>query len=281
VWSPRQTLGLWIALAVLAALPMAGCGRRVVERDGELVRSRDGARMKLIPAGEFLMGDDQGTDEERPAHPVWVDAFYMDVHEVTNAQYRRFVEATGWREPVGFVKIDGRLRRDFRLWADPRFNQPQQPVVCVKWSDAVAYCEWVGARLPTEAEWERAARGGLVGKKYPWGDEEPTGRANVGGKGPVAVGSYPANGFGLHDMAGNVWEWCADWLDSGYYTRSPRRNPTGPPDGRHRLVRGGGWLQGPFEVRCAARHHGCDTSNPEAYPMYGWWGFRCALSARR
>ncbi|MDP7000175.1 MAG: SUMF1/EgtB/PvdO family nonheme iron enzyme, partial [Candidatus Poribacteria bacterium] len=137
-------------------------------------------------------------------------AFYMDKYEVTNAQYRKFVQATGHRAP--------------RYWDDDDFNQPNQPVVGVSWHDATAYAKWVGKRLPTEKEWEWAARaekewewaarGGLKGKKYPWGNQEPSAsRANYGNKvgKPTAVGNYPANGYGLHDMAGNVWEWCQDW----------------------------------------------------------------------
>ena len=258
---------------------LAGCGRRYVEREGELVRLKDGAHVKLISAGEFEMGDNEGTHEEKPVHTVWVDAFYIDVHEVTNAQYRRFVQATGHREPRGFVIIDGKMTRGSFPWADGRFNKPDQPVVCVMWDDAVAYCKWAGARLPTEAEWEMATRGGLAGKKFPWGDDDPSGRANFHSNGPMPVRSYAPNGFGLYDMAGNAWEWCSDWLDSRYYHHSPRRNPRGPPEGQHRVLRGGGWLYGPRRIRCASRDHGCDTSNPKANPMYGWWGFRCAMSA--
>ena len=145
-----------------------------------------------------------------PAGPS-TPAFYMDKYEVANAQYRKFVQATGHRAPT--------------YWDDDDFNQPNQPVVGVSWHDATAYAKWVGKRLPTEKEWEWAARGSLVGKEYPWGDQEPSSsRANYGSKvgKPTAVGSYPANGYGLYDMAGNVYEWCQDWYDSDEDRRVPR-----------------------------------------------------------
>lgn len=164
-----------------------------------------------IPSGEFQMGSNDGYNDERPVHIVKVASFQMSKHLITNAQYRKFVEATGHRAP--------------KYWNDDRFNQPNQPVVGVSWHDAQAFCEWAGGKLPTEEEWEYAARGGLVGKKYPWGDEPPDEtRANygmnVGNSSPV--GSYPPNGYGLYDMAGNVWEWCQDEYDPDAYKKKAR-----------------------------------------------------------
>ena len=201
-----------------------------------IIREKDGAVMMLIPAGEFQMGSPEGggNDNERPQHIVFLDAFYIDKYEVTNAQYKMFMDATGHKAPY--------------YWDDPKYNAPNQPVVGVTWDDANAYAEWVGARLPTEAEWEKSARGGLVGKKYPWGDDITHNDANYSGTGgkdqweqTSPVGSFAPNGYGLYDMAGNVLEWCADWYDQNYYATSPKSNPTGPSSGSSRVVRGGSW----------------------------------------
>ena len=137
----------------------------------------DDVGMVLIPAGEFEMGDhfNEGLADELPVHTVSLDDFYMDVNEVTNAQYKKFVEATGHREPKGYGFVDGEVKDGFEPWKSPYFNGDNQPVVCVSWHDAMAYAQWAGKRLPTEAEWEKAAHGGLKGKRYPWGDEAPDG----------------------------------------------------------------------------------------------------------
>ena len=216
--------------------------------------------MVLIPAGEFQMGDafNEGESDERPVHIVYLDAFYIDVYEVTNAQYQMFMEATGRETP--------------RYWNDSRFNASSQPVVGVDWQDAVAYCQWAGKRLPTEAEWEKAARGGLVGKRYPWGDEIADNYANYNNtRGPIAVGNYVPNGYGVHDMAGNVWEWCVDWEVPDYYTISPKRNPVALSTGvRKRIMRGGAYNSQPIYLRVASR----GNSIPEN--RGGDLGFRCA-----
>ncbi len=192
----------------------------------------------LIPGGEFLMGSDTEGDHS-PVHRVQVDSFYMDRYEVTNAQYLRFCEETGHRLPE-FWGMD-----DFRC--GPHY--PDHPVVGVSWSDAVEYTGWCGKRLPTEAEWEYAARGGLVGMNYPNGDtlHPSDGNYTKSGKGgPVAAGSYPSNGYGLHDMQGNVVEWVSDYYAADYYASSPSANPRGPESGRFRVIRGGGWHSGPY-----------------------------------
>jgi len=207
---------------------------------GDEVIGKDDALMVLIPAGEFQMGDalgdafNEGNNDERPVHTVYVDAFYMDVYEVTNEQYKKFMDATGHKAP-GY-------------WNNNSYNEPKQPVVGVSWHDAIAYAEWAGKRLPTEAEWEKAARGGLVGKRYPWGDDISHDDANYDGTGgkdkweyTSPVGIFAPNGYGLYDMAGNVWEWCADWYDPGYYAKSPKSNPKGPSYGQWRVFRGGSW----------------------------------------
>ena len=231
--------------------------------------------MVLVPAGEFVMGASQeqldvvpefGFSPEwmehldlviqgaAPPHTVYLDAFEIDVHEVTNAQYGRFVNSPG-RAPPAFL-------------TDPRLTRPENPVVGVSWHDAVAFCAWAGKRLPTEAEWEKAARG-VDRYEYPWGNgwdpsklrssDGVSGRdlenfgawsnwidginASSSTPGPAAVGSHPegASPYGVMDMAGNVWEWVADWFDAGYYQVSPERNPTGPKTGQRRVLRGGAW----------------------------------------
>ena len=193
--------------------------------------------MVLIPAGTFVMGT-EGTGDNSPPHAVRLDAFYVDRYEVTNAEYERFCRATGRDLPL-FWGSDS-------LRSGPRY--PDHPVVMVSWRDAHDYAAWHGKRLPTEAEWECAARGGLVGKTYVDGDELDPSQANFtksGRRGPVAVGSYAPNGYGLYDMAGNVQEWVADRYGADYYRTSPAENPTGPEQGRLCVIRGGGWYTGP------------------------------------
>ncbi|MDH5451427.1 MAG: formylglycine-generating enzyme family protein, partial [Candidatus Bathyarchaeota archaeon] len=184
----------------------------------------------LIPGGEFLMGSDSGGDHG-PIHKVFIDSFCLDKYEVTNAQYLRFCEATGHRLP--------------EFWNRDRFrcglDYPNHPVIGVSWHDAIKYVAWCGKRLPTEAEWEYAAKGGLVGMSYPNGEtlHPSDGNYTKSGKGgPVVVGSYPPNGFGLYDMQGNVVEWVWDFYDSSYYSSSPSANPQGLSSGKFRVIRG-------------------------------------------
>ncbi len=234
-----------------------------------------------IPAGEFLMGSDDGPEDERPAHRVRLDAFEMGRHPVTHREYARFVRATGHRPPAIYelplvVTAGGEEReRAFRatggpyVWTDaePPRSLLDHPVTLVRWQDAAAYCAWLAAaasrvvRLPFEAEWEKGARGGLEGKRYPWGERLEPGRGNFAGQGSAephgttASGVYPANGAGLFDMTGNVWEWVQDWYGAQYYAASPARAPHGPPDGALRLVRGGSWLAAePRMLSCSYRH---------------------------
>lgn len=224
--------------------------------------------MVLIPGGSFLMGSHEGQDNERPVHRVWLDPFELGKYQVTNQAYRRFVEATGRPAPP--------------FWQEERFSRPSQPVVGVNWFDAVAYCEWLNRmtgreyRLPTEAEWERAARGGREGKNYPWGDEPPQSQPDYHlrwrDEGPEDVGLYPPNGYGLYNIGDNVHEWCSDWYDPTYYQYSPERNPPGPPSGMRRASRGGSWRHHIKISRCAAR-----SAIPPAY-RYSDYGFRLACS---
>jgi eukaryotic-like serine/threonine-protein kinase len=216
------------------------------------VREADSMVMVYVPAGDFLMGSPEGEGDfgEHPQHMVTLDAFWIDRLEVTNAQYRLCLEEGVCREPA--------------FWHSTIYNAPDQPVVGVIWEDARTYCEWAGVRLPTEAEWEKAARG-TDARTYPWGDEEATCQYAVmndaSGPGcglgkPWPVGSKPegVSPYGALDMAGNVSEWVADWYAPDYYSRSPERNPQGPDSGDVRGQRGGGWYFNADWVRAAQRN---------------------------
>jgi formylglycine-generating enzyme required for sulfatase activity len=223
-----------------------------------------------VPAGVFLMGDDRGRPDERPAHRVRVDAFAVARTPVTNAEYAVFLSATGHVPP--------------RFWEDPGFNRPEQPVVAASWHDAVAYCEWLTretgrrCRLPTEAEWERAARGGREGEVYPWGDDpagwsaEPA-LAAVRQERPYPVGRSRPNGLGLLDMGYNVHEWCSDWYAPDYYAASPDHNPRGPSTGTRRASRGGAWRHQIQVCRTSAR------SSLDPGFRYNDYGFRVFADA--
>ncbi|MGA2132169.1 MAG: formylglycine-generating enzyme family protein [Bryobacteraceae bacterium] len=219
----------------------------------------------LIPGGEFLMGQADGRDEERPVHRVSVAAFRLGRCQVTNAEYDVFRHGTG------------RALTPFR--EQPDFADPSQPVVGVSWFDAVAYGVWLSAesglgfRLPTEAEWERAARGGVEQYLYPWGNQPVFERSDYGSRwlrAPEPVATAAPNAYGLYDMCENVHEWCADWYDPGYYAASPIDNPPGPPTGTRRASRGGAWRHQIKIARCAAR----SSIPPEFH--YADYGFRVA-----
>src|ERR1043165_9977053 len=191
----------------------------------------------LIPAGSFLMGCDRGRDEEKPVHRVWVDAFEMAIYQVRNRDWDVFMRATDHPPP--------------KHCNDAEFSHPDQPVVAVNWFEAEKYCHWLSRlsgrryRLPTEAEWERAALAGREGILYPWGDQPPDEwpeyRARWSGEvnGPLAVGLGAPSPYGLFDISENIHEWCADWFDRNYYAVSPDRNPQGPAAGERRASRGG------------------------------------------
>ena len=207
-------------------------------------REKDGMVMVYVPAGEFLMGRTEDNINPRaPQHTVYLDAFWVDRTEVTHAQYSQCLAAGACTAPGG------------TRWQESKYAD--HPVVNVDWAQAQAYCAWAGGRLPTEAEWEKAARG-TDGRLYPWGNEAPDAqRANfivhVGDTTPV--GNYPtgASPYGALDMAGNVWEWTADWYEAGYYANSPAANPPGPASGNYRVLRGGGWDSYVRGLRVATR----------------------------
>jgi formylglycine-generating enzyme required for sulfatase activity len=236
---------------------------------GREITGKDGAPMVLISAGEFWMGspDAEGYKDEHPRHRVYLDAFYIDRFEVTVARYAEFMRSTG--------------RRAADYWNQVKIGKHDRlPVVGVDWQDADTYCQWAGKRLPTEAEWEKAARGtdGLI---YPWGNAAPTSALanfdkgitteNVYDQKLAPVESYEAGKSpdGLHHMAGNVWEWVADWYDENYYAKSPERNPKGPSSGQYRVLRGGSWGDLPVYVRSASRLRSTPTDRLVNI------GFRC------
>ena len=226
-----------------------------------------------VSAVDFLMGSEKGQDCERPVHRVWVDGFCLAATQVTNEQYSRFLFSTGATPPP--------------FWREPNFNHPQQPVAGVSWHEAVRYCEWLSLhtgrhfRLPTEAEWECAARGGLEQKQFPWGDDPPQSLPNYATRwqsGPELVAQYAPNAFGLYDIGDNVHEWCSDWYDPNYYAISPERNPQGPEESPLRpprkASRGGSWRHHIKVARCSAR-----SSIPPEF-QYADYGFRVACDVR-
>jgi formylglycine-generating enzyme required for sulfatase activity len=259
---------------VTAKFALEGWGVRLPELALCLRREivgRDGAPMMLIPAGEFWMGspEGEGKEDERPRHQVFLDAFYMDKFEVTVLRYDQFMQSTDRAKPMDWNQVDVT-------------TQGKLPVVGVEWNDADTYCRWAGKRLPTEAEWEKAARG-TDGRTYPWGNEEPTARlANFGRQHSPTVKTYEdtlvpvdhdeagQSPYGLHHMAGNVFEWVWDWYEERYYRRSPARNPKGPSHGTMRVFRGGSLYNDPADVRSANRHR--FPSSTQLVSL----GFRCA-----
>jgi len=244
---------------------------------------KDNAVMVYVPAGEFLMGTSDEDielykkifplrriarfDNERPQRTVYVDAFYIDKFEVTNQQYKQFLAETGY-EPKHYLDYEP-------------YNTPNWPAAVLEWEDAVAYTNWAGKRLPTEAEWEKAARG-TDGRIWPWGNEwdgtKLSGNDGTGLKDgyieTAPVGQFPqgASPYGAHDMAGNLWEWVSDWYDPNYYRNAPPNiNPTGPETGDGHVLKGGGWAENLDFTRCANRFGG----NPGSLIR----GFRCAIDA--
>jgi sulfatase modifying factor 1 len=246
----------------------------------ELV-GKDGAPMILVPAGSFPMGvpkgDRDGGRDEYPRHEVMLDNYYIDTYEVTHGRYAEFVKATGHRTPEN-PKYPKRT-----LWSDHLSDSlSERPVINVDWQDAEAYCRWAGKRLPTEAEWEKAARG-TDDRRFPWGNVEPThkhlnfNQQWQGEKTLMPVGSYEAgkSPFGAYDMAGNVWEWVADWYDPLYYEKSPMVNPKGPDSGTYKVLRSSGWSVETPLVRLFTRVKSNPTNRNDST------GFRCAADAAK
>ena len=257
----------------------------------DVVLGQDDAEMVLIPAGAFLMGSTTGEKDEGPIHSVHIDDFYMDRYTVTNAQYKVFVDHNPeWRKSsIPQEYHDGNY---LKLWSKDRFpvGKADYPVVAVSWYAAMAYTRWAGKRLPTEAEWEKAARGGLVGRTYPWGDSIDRYKANYGIRWDgrtstirtTPVGSYPPNGYGLCDMVGNVREWCLDAYQSDYYDFSQPQNPIAGESIEEvlsnyktcksaRVFRGGSWYSGADSLRVTHRLRDIPTFAVTSV------GFRCVI----
>lgn len=228
---------------------------------------RDGAPLILIPSGSYIMGSERGQEDERPPHPVELDAFYIDQHEVTVSRYARFLQAERPDPPF--------------LWAQAvSGGHGDKPVIGVSWYEAQEYCTWAGRRLPTEAEWEKAARSADQ-RTYPWGNGLPTRTYTNAGQTRWAgyqtlgvVGSHPrgSSPYGVDDLSGNVWEWIADRYDADYYAHSPVSNPTGPDIGPLRVLRGGAWNNDAAAIRSANRAAYIPTARRNDV------GFRCAMN---
>jgi formylglycine-generating enzyme required for sulfatase activity len=224
--------------------------------------------MVHVPGGSFWMGCETGRDDEKPLHRVWVDAFELAACQVTNEEYACFLAAMSYPLPL--------------CWKDRNFDQPKMPVVAISWHEAMSYCEWLNRetskpyRLPSEAEWERAARGDAESSLYPWGDTSPElvpDYARRWKSGPEPVGLYPPTAHGLYNLGDNVHEWCFDWYDASYYGYSPDRNPKGPTSGSRKASRGGSWRHQIKISRTAAR-----SSIPPEF-KYADYGFRVARSS--
>jgi formylglycine-generating enzyme required for sulfatase activity len=233
------------------------------------ITGKDGTPMVLVPAGEFTMGSEGWDADEKPVHRVYLDAFYMDQYEVTTGRYAKFMRETGRAQPAQWKDVNPA-------------TDGERPVVGVTWHDADAYCRHYGKRLPTEAEWEKAARGS-DGRRFPWGHEEPTHlQANFGATwagyetlmkvGNLEAGKSP---YGIYDLAGNAWEWVADWYDMNYYKNSPGRNPTGPTRGGSKVLRGGSWYNMLYDLRSTNRSYFVPTSR------FFDLSFRCAQDSQQ
>jgi formylglycine-generating enzyme required for sulfatase activity len=296
-------IGLFSGCQVDAHSPTIPSGELAV--GSRQISMIDDMVMVYVPEGMFQMGSNNGPDYEKPEHSVWVDAFWIDQTEVTNQQFEKFVkeadystdaETAGWSYVLDaasgkWLKITGANWKHPQGPSSNLDGLENHPVSYMSWNDAFAYCRWAGRRLPSEAEWEKAARG-TDGRRFPWGDQEPAGNllnfadANItiswadndaddGYPFTSPVGHYPegASPYGALDLAGNVWEWVNDWFDPDYYlSRTIWRNPAGPAPQSGRVLRGGSWYDSGTVTRSSIRLG--------YYPMdgYAYYGFRCAVS---
>lgn len=260
-----KTISLNLIIPLFLVIFYGGCQTNLPNKSIEIPTG-----MVLIKSGTFRMGTNDGMPFEAPAHTVEIKSFLIDEHEVTVAEFAKFVAATNYKtesEKIGWagvfnVETDEWEKVEGADWQHPEGKnseaKPDEPVCQISWNDAVAFAKWAGKRLPTEAEFEYAARGGLTGKKYSWGDElKPNGKPVANwwqGEFPAKntledgflrrapIKSFPANGYGLYDMTGNVWEWTSDWFAEDYYQNSPKINPKGADSGTEKVIRGGSWM---------------------------------------
>ena len=227
--------------------------------------------MVFVSAGNFVMGNNSIKREQRPSHKVYVDAFYVDKYEITNAQYYAFLDYINKTGDHSKCREDEPINKDHKPhnWEKDYYNHPEYPVVRIDWYDACAYAGWVNKRLPTEAEWEKAARG-TDERKWPWGSEWDPSKYNFGDPEPVGSHEEGKSPYGCYDMAGSVAEWCSDWANMNYYEKSPKRNPKGPEKGEKKIIRGGSrFIPDGLSLRSTARK--------ELRPNIGNMsvGFRC------
>lgn len=278
----------WSGVSLVTGLLCLGLAGPALLKGGQALASAeaglglDGAPMVLVPAGPFTMGSDEGLPNERPVHTVALDAYYIDQYEVTLSRYRRFLEEAKQESPP--------------TWDDEAaVTVGDRPAIGMRWGAAAAYCQWAGKRLPTEAEWEKAARG-IDGRRYPWGEMQPfidIANYNRGLWVSEAITLAPVTSgldgmsvrhglteggkspFGLSHMAGNAAEWVADWYGRDYYQKSPAQNPTGPATGEKRVIRGGSWADLPVALRVTARL----SAEPDFEDRT--IGFRCAMNVTK
>ncbi len=306
--SPTQQLKSLPAAATLSPQPTVPTLSEVVPNPklgSSVARSKDGMIMVYVPSGSFQMGSVNGAPDERPVHLVNLDAFWIDRTDVTKAMFARFVADQGYKtdaEKIGKSFVYDPTQGNWAPSSGADWQHPQgpgndltglddHPVVQVSWNDAQAYCAWAGARLPTEAEWEKTARG-IDNRIYPWGNQPPDGslanfadaslvgakwadkNINDGYEFTSPVGHYPQNisPYGAMDMAGNAWQWTQDWYSDSYYNNSPSSNPTGPAAGAHRVLRGGSWYYSAEYLRSSTR------LNDDPTVAVGLYGFRCAYN---
>jgi iron(II)-dependent oxidoreductase len=254
----QKILASNLVLLMVSLLPFFGCASQSTTglRVNGYEKAPEG--MVCLPGGTFAMGSKRGKTNETPVHEVEIEPLCIDIHEVTVQEYSTFLKETGYQLPA--------------YW-QPELDRPDDPVVGITWQDALAYASWADKRLPTEAEWEYAARGGTADTIYPWGNEPDRKRANFSSTGIAPVKRFEPNGYGIHDMIGNVWEWCSDWYSDDYYKVSPRKNPQGPFTGIHKVLRGGTWYSNEEQIRITNRYF----SLPEIKSFH--IGFRCVKEA--
>jgi sulfatase modifying factor 1 len=242
----------------------------ILKKLGRMINEKDNAELILIPQAEFTMGSTKGPKARMPEHKVWLDSFYIYKNPVTYGQYFKFCEETRLHQPAKWVMEDLRPEAD-------------HPIVGVTWDEALDYCKWACVSLPSEAQWEKAARG-TDGRRFPWGNAWEEGRCEYRRKQwgyagiAIRINNFPrgSSPYGVQDMCGNIWEWCADWYDAAYYRESPSRNPKGPEGGREKVQRGCGWeddIQFPVNFECSCR----DSKEPGF--RYRLNGFRCVLNS--